>query len=70
MTRKKTRPYPSYKNPIIIPRFFVSGSAYSVKNQLIEIQKRIITNEKPFSSLSKKGIRTSFQRKNDKIPAL
>ena len=51
-------PYPSYKNPIILPRSFVSGSAYSVKSQLIELEKRIIANEK------------LFQRKNDKIPAL
>ena len=58
MKNKKNYPYPSYKNPIILPRSFVAGSAYSVKDQLVEIQKRIITNEEP------------FQRKNDKIPAL
>jgi hypothetical protein len=55
---KKSYPYPSYKNPIILPSSFVTGSAWSVKNQLIEIQKRIIANEEP------------FQRKNDKIPAV
>ena len=55
---KKTYPYPSYKNPIILPCSFVAGSAYSVKDQLIEIQKKIIANE------------PIFQRKNDKIPAL
>lgn len=54
----KNHPYPSYKNPILLPPSFVSGSAYSVKGQLIEIQKRIMTNEK------------DFQRKGDKIPAL
>jgi len=57
MRGKKVRPYPSYEGPIILPRSFVSGSAYSVKDQLIEIQKRIIVNEK------------DFQRKGDKIPA-
>jgi len=51
-------PYPSKKNPIILPHSFISGSAYSVKDQLIEIQKRIMANEK------------DFRRKNDKIPAL
>jgi len=50
--------YPSYKNPIILPRSFVSGSVHSVKRKLIEIQNRIIANEK------------IFQRKGDKIPAL
>jgi hypothetical protein len=58
MKTKKTYPYSSYKNPIILPRSFVSGSAYSVKDQLIGIQKRIMANEKV------------FQRKGDKIPAL
>jgi hypothetical protein len=56
MRGKKT--YPSYKNPIILPRSFVSGSAYLVKDQLVEIQKRIMANEK------------DFQRRGDKIPAL
>jgi len=51
-------PYPSKRNPIILPPSFVSGSVYSVKDQLIKIQKRIITNEK------------DFQRRGDKIPAL
>jgi len=55
---KKTYHYPSKKKPIILPPSFVSGSAYSVKDQLIEIQKRIIVGEK------------YFQRQNDKIPAL
>ena len=50
--------YSSYKNPIILPRSLVSGSAYSVKRKLVEIQKKIIANEK------------IFQRKDDKIPAL
>jgi hypothetical protein len=58
MKTKKTYSYPSKKNPIILPHSFVSGSAYLVKYRLIEIQKRIIANEK------------EFQRKNDKIPAL
>ena len=58
MKTKKTYPYPSYRNPIILPYSFVSGSAYSAKDQLIEIQKRIMANEK------------DFQRKDDKIPAL
>lgn len=58
MKTKKNPPYPSYKNPIFLPRSFVSGSAYSVKDQLIEIQKRIMANEK------------DFQRKDGKIPAL
>jgi len=58
MRTKKTYPYPSYKNPIILPRPFFSGSAYPVKDQLIEIQKRIMANEK------------DFQKKDDKIPAL
>lgn len=58
MRVKTTYPHPSYKNPTILPRSFVAGSAYSVKDQLIEIQKRIIANEEP------------FQRKNDKIPAV
>jgi hypothetical protein len=58
MRGKKNYPYPSKKNPIILPPSFVSGSAYSVKDQLIEIQKRIMANEK------------DFQRKRDKIPAL
>jgi hypothetical protein len=49
--------YPSYKNPIILPCSLVSGSAYSVKDQLIKIQERIMANEE------------IFQRKNDKIPA-
>jgi hypothetical protein len=56
MKNKKT--YPSKKNPIILPRSFVPTSAYSVKDQLVEIQKRIISGEK------------DFRRKNDKIPAL
>jgi len=51
-------PYPSRKNPIILPRSFISGSAYSVKDQLIKFQKKIMANEK------------DFQRKGDKIPAL
>jgi hypothetical protein len=55
---KKTYPYPSKKNPIILPSSFVPTSAYSVKDQLIEIQKKIMANEK------------DFQRKGDKIPAL
>jgi hypothetical protein len=58
MSKKKTYSYPSKKNPIILPPSFVSGSVYSVKDQLIEIQKRIVANEK------------DFQRKNDKIPAV
>ena len=58
MRGKKTYPYPSRKNPIILPRSFVSGSVCSIKDQLIEIQKRIMANEK------------DFQRKDDKIPAL
>jgi hypothetical protein len=58
MRGKKIYPYPSKKNPIVLPSSFVSDSVYSVKDQLIEIQKRIIANEK------------EFQRKNDKIPAL
>jgi len=67
MKAKKTYPYPSRKNPIILnpsrntsyfPRSFVSGSAYSVKDQLIEFQKRIMANEE------------IFQRKGGKIPAL
>jgi hypothetical protein len=58
MRGKKIYPYPSKKNPIILPSSFVSDSVYSVKDQLIEIQKRIISGEK------------DFQRKNDKIPAL
>jgi hypothetical protein len=56
MKTKKT--YPSYKNPIILPCSFISGSAYLVKDQLIEIQKKIMANEK------------DFQRKDGKIPAL
>ena len=58
MRCKKT--YPSYKNPIIL-RFSSPGkvhSTQSVKSQLIEIQKRIMANEK------------DFQRKGDKIPAV
>jgi len=58
MPKKKIYSYPSKKNPIVLPHSFVSDLAYSVKDQLIEIQKRIIANEK------------EFQRKNDKIPAL
>jgi len=58
MRGKKTYPYPSKRNPIILPPSLVSDSAYSVKDQLIEIQKRIMANEK------------DFQRKNDKIPAV
>jgi pantothenate kinase len=50
----KKNNYPSYKNPIILG---VSGSSQSVKSQLIELEKRIVANEK------------DFQRKNDKIPA-
>jgi hypothetical protein len=55
MPKKNNYPYPSKKNPIILG---VSGSAQLVKGQLIELEKRIIANEK------------EFQRKNDKIPAL
>ena len=61
MRSKKVYPYPSYKNPIILSRSLLSGSvrsAQTAKDQLIEIEKRIIANEK------------MFQRKNDKIPAL
>jgi len=58
MRTKKIYPYPIHKNPIILPNSFVSDSAYSVKDQLIEIQKRIMANEK------------IFKRKDDKIPAL
>jgi hypothetical protein len=58
MRTKKTHLYPSKKNPIILPSSFVLRSAYPVKDQLIEIQKRIIANEK------------DFQRKNNKIPAM
>ena len=58
MKGKKTYPYPSKRNPIILPPSLVSDSAYSVKDQLIKIQDRIMANEK------------DFQRKGDKIPAL
>lgn len=58
LKKEKRFHYPSKKNPIILPRSFVSGSAYSVKSQLIELQKKIMANEE------------IFQRKNDKIPAL
>jgi hypothetical protein len=50
--------YPDKKNPIILPSSHVRGSGQSVKNQLIEIQQRIIASEK------------IFKRKGDKIPAL
>jgi hypothetical protein len=55
MSKKNNYPYPSYKNPIVLG---ASDSAQSVKSQLIELEKRIIANEK------------DFQRKNDKIPAV
>jgi hypothetical protein len=58
MKGKKTYLCPSKRNPIILPPSFVSDSTYSVKDQLIEIQKRIMANEK------------DFQRRGDKIPAL
>jgi hypothetical protein len=68
MRGKKTYPYPSYKNPIILPCSFVSGSAYSVKDQLIEIQKKIMANEKTFLRKGRSSLR-AFP-KGDKIPAL
>ena len=46
-------PFPSYKNPIRL-----SPLVREAQEQLKELQKRIIANEK------------LFQRRNDKIPAL
>jgi hypothetical protein len=40
MKTKKTYSYPSRKNPIILPNSFILGSAYLVKDQLIELEKR------------------------------
>jgi len=53
MRTKKIYPYPSYKNPIRL-----SPLAQEAREQLRELQQRIITNE------------PIFQKKGDKIPAL
>lgn len=53
MRGKKTYPYPSYKNPIRL-----SPQTKEAREQLKELQKRIMANE------------PIFQRKGDKIPAL
>jgi len=53
MRAKKIYPYPSYKNPIRL-----SPLAHKAREQLKELQQRIMANE------------PIFQKKNDKIPAL
>ena len=50
---KKKYPYPSYKNPIKLSR-----NPQLAREQLKELQQKIMVNEK------------LFQRKNDKIPTL
>jgi hypothetical protein len=53
MRGKKSYPYPSYKNQIRL-----SPAAQEAREQLKELQQRIIVNE------------PLFKRKNNKIPAL